>query len=105
MHSFRLPLSTMQPLLALRAAAGGIAPMSASAQEKQIDCAALRDETVRAMSAYLQINTTNLPGNELATAKWLQPSCRRRESRARCSRPWSSDRDARTSTRDSGGDG
>ncbi|HUO51889.1 MAG TPA: M20/M25/M40 family metallo-hydrolase [Gemmatimonadaceae bacterium] len=37
-----------------------------------IDYAALRDETVRAMREYLAINTTNPPGNELATAKWLQ---------------------------------
>jgi acetylornithine deacetylase/succinyl-diaminopimelate desuccinylase-like protein len=47
-------------------------PFAAGAQEKRIDFGALRDETVRSMSEYLQINTTNPPGNELATAKWLQ---------------------------------
>jgi acetylornithine deacetylase/succinyl-diaminopimelate desuccinylase-like protein len=43
-----------------------------SAQGAPIDYAALRDETVRAMQEYLRINTTNPPGNELATARWLQ---------------------------------
>jgi acetylornithine deacetylase/succinyl-diaminopimelate desuccinylase-like protein len=46
--------------------------MRMNAQDKQIDFPALRDETVRALSEYLQINTTNPPGNELATAKWLK---------------------------------
>jgi acetylornithine deacetylase/succinyl-diaminopimelate desuccinylase-like protein len=43
-----------------------------AAQGAPIDYAALRDETVRVMQEYLRINTTNPPGNELATAKWLQ---------------------------------
>ncbi|HXT48449.1 MAG TPA: M20/M25/M40 family metallo-hydrolase, partial [Gemmatimonadaceae bacterium] len=54
------------------AAAASVAPVRADAQKKQIDYPALRDETVRAMSEYLQINTTNPPGNELATARWLK---------------------------------
>jgi acetylornithine deacetylase/succinyl-diaminopimelate desuccinylase-like protein len=33
---------------------------------------ALRDEGVRRLSEYIQINTTNPPGNELAAARWLQ---------------------------------
>ena len=68
------PLAALDPVrtLALLAALAALAPRGARAQEKQIDYAALRDETVRAMSEYLQINTTNPPGNELATAKWLQ---------------------------------
>jgi acetylornithine deacetylase/succinyl-diaminopimelate desuccinylase-like protein len=37
-----------------------------------IDFAALRDETARRLSEYLRINTSNLPGNELAAARWLQ---------------------------------
>jgi len=45
---------------------------SAAAQGKPIDYGALRDETVKAMREYLAINTTNPPGNELATAKWLK---------------------------------
>lgn len=57
---------------ALHALFATVAPATVGAQEKQIDYAALRDETVHAMSEYLQINTTNPPGNELATAKWLQ---------------------------------
>ena len=47
-------------------------PFAARAQGAPIDYAALRDETVRALREYLAINTTNPPGNELATAKWLQ---------------------------------
>lgn len=31
-----------------------------------------RDEAVRRLTEYLQINTTNPPGNELATARWLK---------------------------------
>jgi len=54
------------------AAAASVAPVRADAQKKQIDYPALRDETVRAMSEYLQINTTSPPGNELATARWLK---------------------------------
>ena len=48
------------------------APHSSRAQSPAIDYDALRAETVRALSEYLAINTTNPPGNELATAKWLQ---------------------------------
>lgn len=51
---------------------GVVSPGVLRAQAKEIDYGALRDETVRAMSEYLQINTTNPPGNELATAKWLK---------------------------------
>ena len=72
MRLFRLLPRSIPPALALLAALAALAPRGAKAQEKQIDYAALRDETVRAMSEYLQINTTNPPGNELATAKWLQ---------------------------------
>jgi acetylornithine deacetylase/succinyl-diaminopimelate desuccinylase-like protein len=42
-----------------------------------IDFAALRDETARRLSEYLRINTTNLPGNELAAAQWLQQTLAR----------------------------
>ena len=37
-----------------------------------IDFAALREEAAQRLSEYLRINTTNLPGNELAAARWLQ---------------------------------
>ena len=38
----------------------------------RIDIAALRDETARVMAEYLRIDTSNPPGNELATARWLR---------------------------------
>src|SRR5919206_637486 len=44
----------------------------ATAQQREIDFDALRDETVRVMSEYLRINTSNPPGNELKTARWLK---------------------------------
>ena len=37
-----------------------------------IDYAALREETARRLSEYIRINTSNPPGNELATARWLR---------------------------------
>jgi acetylornithine deacetylase/succinyl-diaminopimelate desuccinylase-like protein len=42
-----------------------------------IDFAALRGEAAERLSEYLRINTTNLPGNELATAQWLQQTLAR----------------------------
>jgi acetylornithine deacetylase/succinyl-diaminopimelate desuccinylase-like protein len=36
-----------------------------------IDYAALREETAKRLSEYIRINTSNPPGNELATARWL----------------------------------
>jgi acetylornithine deacetylase/succinyl-diaminopimelate desuccinylase-like protein len=42
-----------------------------------IDFPALREETARRLSEYLRINTTNLPGNELAAARWLQSTLAR----------------------------
>jgi acetylornithine deacetylase/succinyl-diaminopimelate desuccinylase-like protein len=49
-----------------------LVPFLARAQAPAVDYAALRAETVKALREYLAINTTNPPGNELATAKWLQ---------------------------------
>ena len=73
MRSFRQSLRSLLSLFAVHAAAAAsVAPARADAQKKQIDYAALRDETVRALSEYLQIDTTNPPGNELATARWLK---------------------------------
>jgi len=60
-------------LAALQALFATVVTTNVRAQDKQIDYAALRDEPVRAMSEYLQINTTNPPGDELATATWLRP--------------------------------
>jgi acetylornithine deacetylase/succinyl-diaminopimelate desuccinylase-like protein len=61
------PRALAAALLLLAAAAPARAQTGAP-----IDYGALRDETVQALREYLAINTTNPPGNELATAKWLQ---------------------------------
>ncbi len=45
-------------------------PLAAQASAP-IDYAALREETARRLSEYIRINTSNPPGNELATARWL----------------------------------
>jgi acetylornithine deacetylase/succinyl-diaminopimelate desuccinylase-like protein len=42
------------------------------AQGPALDYASLRDETAKLLSEYIRINTSNPPGNELATARWLQ---------------------------------
>ena len=44
----------------------------AAAQAPTIDYDRLRDETARRLSEYIRINTSNPPGNELATARWLK---------------------------------
>jgi acetylornithine deacetylase/succinyl-diaminopimelate desuccinylase-like protein len=48
------------------------APPARAAQTTPIDFDRLREEAVQRLSEYLRINTTNPPGNELATARWLQ---------------------------------
>ena len=47
-------------------------PTSAPAQAPAFDFDKLRDETAQLLSQYLRINTSNPPGNELATARWLK---------------------------------
>ena len=47
-------------------------PAVAPAQSVPIDYGRLRDETLARLREYLRINTTNPPGNELATARWLK---------------------------------
>ncbi|MBK7351497.1 MAG: M20/M25/M40 family metallo-hydrolase [Gemmatimonadetes bacterium] len=59
-----------RPLLALLALL--LAPRALAAQQPAFDWPALRDEASRLLSEYLRINSTNPPGNELATARWLQ---------------------------------
>ncbi len=44
----------------------------AAAQAPAFDYDRLRDETAQRLSEYLRINTSNPPGNELATARWLK---------------------------------
>jgi acetylornithine deacetylase/succinyl-diaminopimelate desuccinylase-like protein len=46
--------------------------MPAAAQAPALDYDKLRDETAQRLSEYLRINTSNPPGNELATARWLK---------------------------------
>lgn len=44
----------------------------AAVQAPAIDYDKLQDETAQRLSEYLRINTSNPPGNELATARWLK---------------------------------
>ena len=44
----------------------------AVAQAPAFDYDRLRDETAQRLSEYIRINTSNPPGNELATARWLK---------------------------------
>ena len=46
--------------------------LPAVAQAPAFDFDQLQDETVQRLSEYLRINTSNPPGNELATARWLK---------------------------------
>ena len=46
-------------------------PAPAVAAARPVDWDALRDEAVGTLQAYLRINTTNPPGNELAAARFL----------------------------------
>jgi acetylornithine deacetylase/succinyl-diaminopimelate desuccinylase-like protein len=48
-----------------------IAPIARAQSPDSADLA-IRDEGVRRLSEYIQVNTTNPPGNELAAAHWLQ---------------------------------
>lgn len=50
---------------------------TATAQAESLDYVRLRDEGARLLSEYLRINTTNPPGNELATARWLKATLAR----------------------------
>jgi acetylornithine deacetylase/succinyl-diaminopimelate desuccinylase-like protein len=46
--------------------------LPAGGQEPALDYDKLRDETAQRLAEYLRITTSNPPGNELATARWLQ---------------------------------
>jgi acetylornithine deacetylase/succinyl-diaminopimelate desuccinylase-like protein len=54
------------------AALGLVLALPVAAQSRPIDYDKLRDETAQRLSEYLRINTSNPPGNELATARWLK---------------------------------
>ncbi len=62
---------TLTPTIgsAQRATGVPVAPLLAESDSGDV---ALRDEGVKKLAEYLAINTTNPPGNELATAQWLQ---------------------------------
>ncbi len=49
-----------------------IAAPAAAQQEPGFDWPALQQEGARLLSQYLQINSTNPPGNEILTARWLR---------------------------------
>ena len=49
-----------------------IAAPVAAQQDDNFDWPALQEEGTRLLSQYLQINSTNPPGNELLTARWLK---------------------------------
>ena len=48
------------------------APLDLSGQARTVNWDSLTAETIRTLSSYLQINTTNPPGNELVSARWLK---------------------------------
>ena len=48
------------------------APLAAQSPSPSFDWARLQEEGSQLLSQYLRINTTNPPGNELETARWLQ---------------------------------
>jgi acetylornithine deacetylase/succinyl-diaminopimelate desuccinylase-like protein len=56
---------------ALIAALAGLL-CSGSVQAQSLDYDQLRDETAQLLSQYLRIDTSNPPGHELATARWLK---------------------------------
>jgi acetylornithine deacetylase/succinyl-diaminopimelate desuccinylase-like protein len=58
------------PLLLLPAALAGQAPAASPA--RPVDWAAIQREGVEVLRQYLRINTTNPPGNELETARFLK---------------------------------
>ncbi len=45
---------------------------AAAVQQPAIDYGRLQEETTQRLSEYLRINSSNPPGNELATARWLK---------------------------------
>ncbi|MEJ7812523.1 MAG: M20/M25/M40 family metallo-hydrolase [Gemmatimonadaceae bacterium] len=66
-------LATVLAALAVVAALPLVLPIAAqSPGAAPVNWDAMRDETVRVMSEYLKVNTTNPPGNELAAARYLE---------------------------------
>jgi acetylornithine deacetylase/succinyl-diaminopimelate desuccinylase-like protein len=59
-------------LFALAAVLLSTLTQPAAAQRVALNYAGLRDEAARLLSDYIRINTSNPPGNELATARWLK---------------------------------
>ena len=59
-------------LIALAAGLAGIPNPARAAGAKPLDWDAITREATGFLSKYIQINTTNPPGNELAAAKFLK---------------------------------
>jgi acetylornithine deacetylase/succinyl-diaminopimelate desuccinylase-like protein len=64
-------MRTVRNAVLVASLVGGPSP-DAHAQAAGPDYPKLRDETARLLSEYIRINTSNPPGNELATARWLK---------------------------------
>jgi hypothetical protein len=64
-------MRTVRPLAGIAALLAAVS-VPARAQRPAIDYERLREETAQRLSEYLRINTSNPPGNELATARWLE---------------------------------
>ena len=69
---FRRARAALVGVLGLMLTLATAARPARAAQTIPIDFDALREEAVQRLSEYLRINTTNPPGNELATARWLR---------------------------------
>ena len=71
MRSPTRPLVTALTCLTIVAGAARAQGRAAPEPVRPVDWSALADETVRTLSDYLKINTTNPPGNEIAGARFL----------------------------------
>ena len=70
-----------------------------AAQTPSLDYDKLQSETAQRLSEYLRINTSNPPGNELATARWLKQVLQREGIEGQILDTAELGRAARTSTR------
>src|SRR5437588_7184772 len=73
MSSYPLTMRSMRRLLALATFISMTVVGSVRAQQRPpIDWAALSTETVKVLSDYIKVNTTNPPGNDLQAARFLK---------------------------------
>jgi acetylornithine deacetylase/succinyl-diaminopimelate desuccinylase-like protein len=70
------PAETWMKMIARHSVTAGLLlgtlSVPTAAQSPTLDFDRLRDETAQRLSEYIRINTSNPPGNELATARWLK---------------------------------